>query len=248
MTDTERIERAVKRDPQRFPEYIDVITHQLASENVHDRADAGRAVRAAAVEDASVLGPYRELVDDLLSDANGSLRLSGLVSVGELAEEAPESVADEVPRLVRIMRESDAPAIEMAAIKALTRIGRWSPEAIDEADAVVAERLRTATVPIRSVIVTVFVEAVLERPAAFPETVGAIEAALDDDAARVRRYAASAVSLIAVEDASKLSSVEAVHARVADLEARVNDGLLRRDENLVEALDRLKTLVDVDAT
>jgi hypothetical protein len=246
MTGTETIERAIQQDPHRLPEYIDDITRQLASDDVHDRADAGRAMRAAAVEDATLVEPYRELVADLLGDANGSLRLSGLVSVAELAEESPESVVDEVPRLLAIMRETDAPAIEMAAIKALTRIGTWSPEAIAEADPVVADRLRTATTPIRSVVVTVFVSAVLERPGSFPETVAAIEAALDDESPRVRRYAASAVAHVATTDPSAVSSVEAAHERVAELEGRVNDGLLRPDENLVEALARLETLVDPD--
>ena len=246
MTGTETIERAIQQDPHRLPEYIDDITRQLASDDVHDRADAGRAVRAAAVEDATLVEPYRELVDDLLGDANGSLQLSGLVSVAELAEESPESVVDEVPRLLRIVQETDAPAIEMATIKALTRIGTWSPAAVAEADPVVADRLRTATTPIRSVVVTVFVSAVLERPEAFPETVAAIEAALDDDSPRVRRYAASAVALVATADPSAVSSVEAVHERVAEMESRVNDGLLRPDENLVEALARLETLVDAD--
>lgn len=247
MTGTETIERAIERDPHRLPEYIDTITRRLASDDVHDRADAGRAVRAAAVEDATLVEPYRELVGDLLADANGSLQLSGLVSVAELAAVEPESVADKVPRLRRVLRESDAPAIEMAAIRALTRIGTWSPEAVSEADAVVAEHLRTATVPIRSVVVSIFVEAVLERPAAFPETVTTIEEALDDESPRVRQYAASAVSLVAVADASALSSVEAVHARVRELEAQVNDGLLEPNQNLVDALARLEALVEADA-
>lgn len=244
MTGTETIERAIQQDPHRLPEYIDDITRQLASDDVHDRADAGRAVRAAAVEDATLVEPYRELLDDLLTDANGSLRLSGLVSIAALAEEQPETVADEVPRLSRLMRETDAPAIEMEVIKALTRIGTWSPDAVSGADELVAERLRTATTPIRTIIVTIFVEAVLERPAAFPETVRATEAALDDESARVRRYAASAISLIATADADAVSSVESVHARVEEIEGQVNDGFLQPDQNMVDALDRLDSLVD----
>jgi hypothetical protein len=244
MTGTERLERAVEQDPQRLPDYIDDITARLASDDVHDRVDAGRAFRAAAVEDAALVEPHRDLVDELLGDANGSLQLSGLVSVAELAEEAPASVVDEVPRLLEIMRGTDAPAIEMAVIKTLTRLGEWSPEAVREADALVADRLRTATTPIRSAVVTYFTGAVIERPTAFPETIRATEAALDDESPRVRRFAAAAISLIAETDASAVSSLDAVHARVAELEGRVNDGLLQPDENLVAALDRLETLVD----
>ena len=244
MTGTETIERAIEEDPHRLPEYIDDITARLASDDVHDRVDAGRAFRVAAAEDAALVEPYRDLVVDLLGDANGSLQLSGIVSVGQLAAETPETVVDEVPRLLDVVRESDAPAIEMAVLKTLTRLGEWSPEAIREADAVVAERLRTATTPIRGAVVTVFVSAVLERPSAFPETVRAIEDALDDDSPRVRRFAASAVSLIAEADAAAVSSIEEVHARVTEIEASVNDGLLRPNEDLSRALSRLDGLVD----
>jgi hypothetical protein len=38
--------------------------------------------------------------------------------------------------------------------------------------------------------------------------------------------------------------VEAVHARVEEIEARVNDGLLQSNQNMVDALDRLDSLVD----
>lgn len=244
MKSTEKIERAIQDDPQRLSEYIDEISRQLSSDDVHERADAGRAVRAAAAEDASLVEPYRDLVTELLDDANGSLQLSGLVSLAELAARTPEAVTGEVPRLVRMLKATDAPAIEMEVIKTLTRIGSWSPAQIKDADAVVADRLRTATTPIKSIIVTVFVEAVLEEPSRFPETVQATEAALDDDSARVRRYAASAISLIAAADATVLSSLDAVHDRVAEMEGRVNSGYLQPDQNLVDALDRLEPLVD----
>jgi hypothetical protein len=243
MTGTETIERAIEEDPHRLPEYIDDITAGLASDDVHDRVDAGRAFRAAAAADATLVEPYRDLVVDLLGDANGSLQLSGIVSVEQLAAETPETVADEVPRLLEAMRDTDAPAIEMAVLRALTRLGEWSPDAVREADAVVAERLRTATTPIRSAVVTVFVSAVLERPSAFPETVRAIEEALDDDSPRVRRFAASAVSLVAEVDAAAVSSVDTVHERVAEIEASVNDGLLQPNEDLSRALARLDALV-----
>ena len=108
----------------------------------------------------------------------------------------------------------------------------------------IRNRLRTATTPIRGAVVTVFVSAVLERPSAFPETVRAIEDALDDDSPRVRRFAASAVSLIAEADAAAVSSIEEVHARVTEIEASVNDGLLRPNEDLSRALSRLDGLVD----
>ncbi|WP_318568573.1 hypothetical protein [Salinigranum marinum] len=246
MTGTETIERAIQQDPHRLPEYIDDITRQLASDDVHDRVDAGRAFRVAAAQDAALVEPYHDLVVDLLGDGNGSLQLSGLVAVAELAADSPERVADEVPRLLDVVRGTDAPAIEMAAIKALTRIGEWSPPAVEASDPVVADRLRTATTPIRTAVVSVFVSAVIERPSTFPATVRATEAALDDDSARVRRYAASAVSLIAESDAAAVSSPEAVRTRVAEIEARVNDGLLQPDQNLIQALDRLDSVVDAD--
>jgi hypothetical protein len=245
MTDYESLERSVSADPQQLPNHIEEIRRKLGSDDVHERADAGRALRAVARADATLLEPYHELVVGLLSDRNGSLQLSGLVGVAELAAVAPERVDHLVPTLTDLLEGSSAPAIEQAVIKALTRLGESTPGVVAEADALLAERLRTATTPIRLSLVTVFASAVIERPSAFPELVRAFETALaEDDAARVRRYAASTLSLVAAEDPSALSSVEDTYERVVALDERVNGGVMQeRDENLTEAVARLEGVI-----
>jgi hypothetical protein len=245
MTDYESLERSVSADPQRLPDHMDEIRRKLGSDDVHKRADAGRALRAVAEADATLLEPYHELIVDLLSDRNGSLQLSGLVGVAGLAEVAPERVEHLVPTLTALLERSNAPAIEQGVIKALTRLGESTPGAVADADALLADRLRTATTPIRLSLVTVFASAVIERPSAFPELVRAFETALaEDDAARVRRYAASTLSLVAAENPGTLSSVEDTYERVVELDAKVNGGVMQeRDENLTEAVARLERVM-----
>lgn len=243
---TREIEAIVEDDPTALERHIERVHRGLESADVHERMDAGRTVRIAAEGDPEVISPHLDTVGTLLADENGSIQHSGAVAIAELAEHDPEAVIETVPALIRLLDETVAPAIEMASIRALTRVGEFSPEAITDADGIVAERLRNATPPIRRVIVTVFASAVIEAPSEFPATVAAIEEALADDSGTLRSYAAAAISLVASADRSVLSSFDAVLDRVETLEARLDAQPWHHDENVAEAAGRLRSLANGD--
>lgn len=244
MRGDERLETIVSDDPTVLDRRIEDVCRGLQSTDVHERVDAGRAFRVAAEADPEVVRPYLDTLVSLLADENGSVQHSGATAIAELAGHDPESVIETVPELIALLEGTVAPAIENAAIKALTRIGERSPEAIAEADPVVADRLRTATSPVQRVIVTVFSSAVVEAPSRFPETIEAIEDALSDDSDPLRSYAAAAISLIAGADRTALSSFDDVLDRVETLETALDAQPFHRDENVGGAVRRLRSLTD----
>jgi len=246
MTDDEPIETIVSDDPRALDRHIDDVRRGLESADAHERMDAGRTVRIAAEGDPEVVSPHLDTVVELLSDENGSIQHSAAVALAELAEHDPEAVIETVPALIRLLDATVAPAIEMGAIRALTRVGEVSPRAIANVDPIVAERLGTATPPIQRVIVTVFASAVIEAPSEFPATVAAIEETLTDDAETLRSYAAAAISLVASADPDALSSFDAVLDRVETLEARLDAQPWHHDENVAEAAGRLRSLANGD--
>lgn len=243
MRESQTLERVVQDDPGELENRIEQIHRHLRSDDPHERMDAGRAFRAAE-ENPTVLEPHLETLVDLLSDQNGSLQLSGAIGIAALAETTPETVAGTVPELISLLQDTNAPSIEIAVIRALTRIGEDSPDVIADTDTdrAVADLLRTATPMIRRGIVTIFASVVIENPLQFPETVYAMEDALDDKSARVRRYAAAAIALVATTDQSALSSVERVRDRVEELEAQVQAYPWHHDENVEQAAHTLRSL------
>ncbi|MES3516360.1 MAG: hypothetical protein PPP58_01730 [Natronomonas sp.] len=242
--DPEEIEHAVSADPRALNDHIEAIDRYLETGGIQERAAVGRAFRTAAQDDAGNVRPFVDRFIEFLDDDNGSIRLSGALSISAVAKSNPDAVVDFVPKLVSLLRSTDAPGLEMAAIEALGAIGEATPTAITDADPIVADRLETATHPIRVHIVTVFAGAVVQKPSSFPETVEATEAALDDESDRVKRYAAATLAAYADADAASLSSLESIHERVADLEARVNAGPLANDENVAGAKRTLRELLE----
>ncbi len=245
MTDTESLQRAVAADPDAFERRFDEVKRGLDSENPRRRMDAGRAVREAAKQDPALVAGRRDLLLGLLSDGNGSVSLSAAVGLAELADAEPGAVAEAVPDLTALLAEAHEPAIEEAAIRALKRIGEWSPEAVAGADDTLAEKLRTATPPIRIVVASFFADAVVADPSQFPETVDALEVALeDDDNAAVRKHAAVALSQIATADRSALSAPEAVVATVEAMAARERAKPLYEGDSVGEAAERLRSVYE----
>lgn len=242
------LEAIVEDDPNELTERIEQVRRGLAADDLQTRRDAGRAFRVAAEQNPELVASHLDTVLGLLSDGSGSVRLSGAVSLRELATIAPATVADTVPELVVLLEDADAPAIQMAAIRALTSVGEHSPRAVAIADATTADLLRTATPPIKAAIVTVFAGAVVENPSLFPETVRAMEDALDDEVTRVRRYAAAALALVATADQSAISSVEGVRKRVEAMEDRVTAQPWHADENVERAANTLRALDEPDCT
>ena len=238
------LEVAVCEDPCELAHRIETVHRQLASDDPHERVAAGRAFRVAAAEAPAVLEPHLETVAELLSDENGSLQLSGALGIAGLAKTAPESVEERVPELVVVLERTRAPAIQMAVIRACSRVGERFPESVAVADGAIADLLRTATPQIRLAVVTVFANVVIEVPSNFPNTVRATEAALDDDSERVRRCAAATLALIATNNPSAVSSVAGVLARVEELETRLNAQPWHSDEIVKEAADTLRTLAE----
>ena len=240
------LEGIVENDPSELTARIEQVQRGLDSDDLQTRRDAGRAFRVVAEQNPELIEPHLKTVLGLLSDRSGSVRLSGAIALRELATIAPETVAERVPELLALLESADEPAIQMAAVRALTRVGEHSPAAVAVADETTADLLRTATPPIRTAIVTIFSGAVVEDPARFPETVRAMEDALDDELARVRRYAASALALVATTVPSAVSSVAYVRERVEELEDRVTAQPWHADENVEHAADTLRALGETD--
>lgn len=244
MSESESLKRAVEADPTAFDRRFEELRRNLEAEDPRVRMDAGRAIRAAAKADPSLVEPHHELLFELLTDANDSVALSGAVGIAEVASDSPGTVTAAVPDLIAVLEEAHAPAIEEATLRALKRIGEWSPEAVADADGVIAEKLRTATPPVRIVIVSFVVDAVVADPSQFPETVAAIEEALDADLEGVRKHAAVAISQVAAADRSAVSSPDAAVAAVEAMEARERAKPLYEGESVGEAAQRLRSVYE----
>lgn len=123
MTDRVSLEAAVRNEPEGFEDRIDEIHERLASADPHASADAGRTFRSVAEERPALLETHRGTLVDLLSADNGSLRLSGALGLAGLANPSPETVTEAVPELVALLERTDAPAVQMAILRALSRTG-----------------------------------------------------------------------------------------------------------------------------
>jgi hypothetical protein len=243
MSDTESLKRAVEADPAALERRFDEVSRGLGSDDPRRRMDAGRALREAAKHDPTLVEPHRELLVELLGDGNGSVTLSAAVGVAELADYDPATVADVVPDLIAILREAHAPAIEEATMRAIKRIGVWSPEAAASADPALAEKLRGATPPVRIVVVSYVADAVVEDPAQYPETVAAMETALQDDGnAAVRKHSAVALSRVAAADRTVVSDPESVRAAVEAMAASERASPLYEGDSVTEAAQRLQSV------
>jgi len=243
MTETESLKRAVEADPGALERRFDEVRRNLDSENPRERMDAGRALREAAKHDPALVEPHRELLLSLLPDANGSITLSAAVGLAELAKRDPAAVADAVPELTDLLADAHAPAIEEAALRALKRIGEWSPRTVAPADEVVAAELREATPPIRVVVVSFFADAVVADPAQFPATVDVMEATLAaDDLESVRKHAAVALSKVAEADRAAISDPGTVVATVEAMAAKERAKPLYEGESVGEAANRLQSV------
>jgi hypothetical protein len=245
----ETLEGVVRDDPRELDNCIEQVHRGLQSDDLPLRRDAGRAFRVAAEQTPETVEPYFDTVVGLLSDRSGSVQLSGAIAVAELATIAPATVAETLPELLTLLEDTDAPAIQLAVVRALTCIGAWSPAVAADADAVTADLLQTATPPIRTGVVTIFADVIIEVPTRFPETVGAMEDALDDESMCVRRSAAVALALVATTDQSALSSVEHVRDQVEALEAQMTaDPRRQYGENITQAARTLRSLDDADTS
>ncbi len=243
MTESESLKRAVEADPGALEQRFDEVRRNLDSGDPRERMDAGRALREAAKQDPSLVEPHRELLCSLLSDSNDSIKLSAAVGLAELATHDPETIAGAVPELAEMLAEAHAPAIEEATIRALKRVGQWSPAAVADADDIVATELHEATPPIRVVVVSFFVDAVVADPSQFPETVGAMEAALlEDDLESVRKHAAVALSEVAEADPSALSDPESVVAAVEAMAAKERAKPMYEGESVGDAATHLRAV------
>jgi hypothetical protein len=243
MTDTESLRRAVEADPDALERRFGEVQSGLESEDTRRRIDAGRALREAAKHDPALVEPHRQLLLDHLPDSNDSVTLSATVGLAELADRDPAAVGEAVPDLTDVLSETQAPSIEEAAIRALKRVGEWSPEVVASADEVLGEKLRGATPPIRVVMVSFFPDAVVADPLQFPATVDAMETALtEDDNAAVRKHAAVALSHVATADESAVSSPEKVVQAVEAIEAKERAKPMYEGESVGEAADRLRAV------
>lgn len=222
MTNHDSLEAIVKDEPSEFTNYVSEIDRQLASEDPHNRMDAGRAFRVVAEEHPVVLEPQIGTLIELLSADNGSLQLSGALGIAGLAEPAPETASKAVPELVVLLDETDAPAIQMAVLRALSQIEDVSPTAVSSVDRPIADLFRTATSQIRLGVVTVFANVLIQAPRTFPETISEIENALGDESGRVRSCAAITLALIAETNPTALSSINGVLDQVTELRVRRN--------------------------
>lgn len=238
------LERTVRDDPSQLPARIDEIRDRLDAENREARMDAARALRAAAEADAALVEPHRETIRRLLDEGNDSIRLSGAIAVAELAESDPELVAGAVSDLVAVMEDTEAPAIDVAAIRALARIAEVDPDAVAGADPVVAERVQSATVHVRGAVVSVFAGAITGAPSQFPRTVAAVEEAVATESGALQRHAALTVAEVAKTDPTALSSLDRAERSVAAVADRIRADPRPFGEDVVEAAGTLRELRD----
>jgi hypothetical protein len=216
----DKLERAVREDPTVLPDVGDRLEAQLESDDKDERMDAGRALRAAAEHDPELVVPYEETLVGFLSTENDSLRLSGAIGVAEIAAIAPDRTRKAVPQLIHVLEGTVAPSIEEAVIRALTRVGMETPEAVAAVDPILAERLPDATLPTQTVITKSFLDVVLEDPQLFEETTAAYVTLLEADSETVARFAAEAIAAVAETEPTAVTTPDRVLERIEELEAK----------------------------
>ncbi len=216
------LERAVRAEPALLTALDDRIEAQLGSEEVGERLDAGRALRAAATHDPALVAPYERTLVGLLRDDQDSLRLSGAVALAELATVAPERVGSATPELIAAFEATVAPTIEEAVLRALTRVGAEEPGTVAPADRAVAERLPGATFPIQTVITRSFVAVVAADPGLFERTIEAYATLVEDGPERTARFAVEALAAVARADPTAVARSERVTTRLRSLEAAID--------------------------
>lgn len=241
---TDSLKHAVQADLTAFENRFDEICDNLTSSDTQRQIDAGRAFRVAAETDPTAVEPHREIVFELLTADHDSLKLSGAIAIAELAENTPTNVHEVVPDLVALLEETHAPAIEEATLRALTRIGLWSPDTIAGVDDVTAEHLRSATPPIRTAIVSHFSGVIIEAPTQFPATIDAMEKVLTDDQKQIRYRTAKALADIAAADPSAVSSVSEIQANIETMAEKVRAQHLKRGDIVIEAAEILRSICD----
>lgn len=218
------LERAIREEPTRLPEVVDSIERQLASDDRSDRLDAGRALRAAAGHDGTLVEPYAETFLGFLSSEQGSLQLSGAIGLAEIAGEDPEheTVLAAVSQLVELLEETVAPSIEEATIRALAYVGMEDPAAVASVDEVIGRRFPEATFPTKTVIVKWFVRVVREEPALFPRTIEAYVTALEEEKTAMARFVAEALAALAESNPDAIPEFSAVRSTIEALESDAN--------------------------
>lgn len=246
MSNHDSLEALIKDEPSEFTTHVSEIDRRLASEDPHDRMDAGRTFRVVAEEHPIVLESQIGTLIELLSADNGSLQLSGALGIAGLAEPAPETASKAVPELAVLLDDTDAPAIQMAVLRALSRIEDMSPTAVSIVDRPVADLLYTATPQIRLGVVTIFANVLIQTPRTYPKTIGAIEDALGDESRRVRSCAAITLALIAETDPTALSSISGVLDQITELPVRRNYQPRHYTDRVERAIDILQR-IDTDS-
>jgi hypothetical protein len=216
----DELERTIRSDPTVLPEVTHRLYEQLADSDPSSRMDAGRSLRAAAEHDPELAKPHLDTLVDLLESENGSLQLSGAIGLAEVASVAPGEVAEAVPSLLDTFEDTVAPTIEEAVVRALTRIGLDNPTVVTAADEILAARLETATFPVQTAIVKLFVGVVREAPAQYPEIIQAYKLFLVAETDIRARFAADALARVARADASVISDIDRIRSQVEKLEAQ----------------------------
>ncbi|MFC6765190.1 hypothetical protein [Natrinema soli] len=216
------LERIVRADPTALPELRDQIEARLASDDPNERMDAGRALRVAATEDPELVGPYEEILVELLAAENDSLRLSGAIGVAEIAGINPDRVRGVAPQLIDVLAETNAPSLQEALLRSLTRIATVDPAAVAPADPIVADRLPEATYSIKTVVTRSFVDVVRAEPRLFDETIGAYMTVIQSNSEPIAGFAVEALAEIAAADPSALPPLEPIRDRIEELEAKID--------------------------
>jgi len=167
------LERIVRDNPTALSMIGDLIETQLASDDPNEVMDAGRALRVAADEEPELVVPYEETFVEFLTTENDSLQLSGAIGIAEIASIEPDRIRTAAPQLIDVFAETNAPSIQEAVLRALTRIAPVDPEAVAPVDPIVADRVPDATYSIKTVVTRSFVDVVRAEPQLFDETVAA---------------------------------------------------------------------------
>ncbi len=238
------LERVVEAQPESLAGVIHRIDRTLERGDRRERVDAARAYRAAAEGDPSTVEPFCDRLTALLDHDDGAVRLNGAIALAELAESAPEAVDPAVPALVALLESDGTPATNVAAVRALTRVGERDPGAVGVADGPVASRVREGSGQSRSAVLGLFGAVVIEAPSSFPEAVLAAEAALGDGSVQVRRVAATTLARVARVEPTAVTSFDRLRSAVERLHAEVNGDHISRYDDVARAVETVRELDD----
>lgn len=182
-------------------------------------ADLERAaLEAADITDVNVTErEILQMVEAMLRSDEREFRLKGVDAAAILSEEIPERCARFSDQLLRALEEHKIPSVRVSAVRALATIALETNARISDHDATFAKLLRNSDELVREETASSLSPLVIERPAAFTETIEALYHTLEDSSSETRIVAAQTLAVVSHESPDVIEDVERLIAGIENV-------------------------------